>query len=237
MSAALYFRKLCGTMADDDPFIREVDEQIRQDRAQAIWSRYGKIIIAAAVLIVVATAGFRFWDYYQKTQSAAAGDQYLEAIELSNQGNHDEALAALEKIATDGRGQYPALARMRIASELADQGDKPGAMEGFSQIADDGGFPDTLRDIARLRAGLLAVDIELYAEVENRLNALAVAGGPFRHSAREALGIAALKAGENQKALEWFSAIRNDANASSGVRARADVMLNLLAGKGVIADG
>lgn len=224
-------------MADDDTFIREVDEQIRQDRAQELWSRYGKIIIAGAVLIVVATAGFRIWDYYQTAQSAAAGDQYLAAIELSNDGKHDEALAALETISAEGTGQYPALAKMRIASELAAKGDKQTALETFAGIAEDTGFPDMLREIAGLRAGLLSVDIEPYEEVEVRLNSLAVAGGPFRHSAREALGIAALKAGENQKALEWFSAITNDANASGGVRARAQVMLNLLAGKGVKADG
>lgn len=221
----------------DDTFIREVDEQIRQDRAQELWSKYGKLIIAAAVLVVLATAAFTGWNYYKESQAAAQGDQYMEAIALSNEGKHDEAIAALEAIGSQGTGQYPALAKMRIASEMAASGDKQGAMAAFDEIAADSSFSPIFRQVATLRAGLLAVDLEDYTSVESRLSDLSAAGGAFRHSAREALGIAAMKAGDNQKALEWFSAITQDANATAGVRSRAQLMLNILAGKGVKADG
>lgn len=221
----------------DDTFIREVDEQIRQDRAQELWSKYGKLIIAAAVLVVLATAAFTGWNYYKESQAAAQGDQYMEAIALSNEGKHDEAIAALEAIGSQGTGQYPALAKMRIASEMAASEDKQGAMAAFDEIAADSSFSPIFRQVATLRAGLLAVDLEDYTSVESRLSDLSAAGGAFRHSAREALGIAAMKAGDNQKALEWFSAITQDANATAGVRSRAQLMLNILAGKGVKADG
>ncbi len=221
----------------DDTFIREVDEQIRQDRAHELWAKYGRLIIAGAVLIVLATAAFTGWQYYQQNRSGAAGDNYIEAIDLSNEGKHDEALAALEKISSEGPGQYPALAQMRIASEQAAGGDKQAAMETFTRISGDAAFSPVLQEIARLRAGLLAVDLESFEQVESRLASLATAGGPFRHSAREALGIAALKVGQDQKALEYFSAVANDANAANGVRARVQLMLNLLAGKGVKAEG
>ncbi len=221
----------------EDTFIREVDEQIRQDRAQEFWSKYGKYIIALAVLVVIATAAMTGWKYYKDTQAAAQGDQFMEAITLSNDGKHDEAIAALEAIGNDGIGQYPALAKMRIASELAAKDDKAGALIEFDAIAADANFSPVFKQIATLRGALLAVDLEDYASVESRLSELSVAGGPFRHSAREALGIAAMKAGDNQKALEWFSAISNDANAANGVRSRSQLMLNILAGKGVKADG
>jgi len=221
----------------EDTFIREVDEQMRQDRAQALWSKYGRYIIALAVLIVLATAGMRAWQYFEETKAASFGDQYIDAIALSNDGKHDEAIKALEAIGAEGSGQYPALARMRIASEIAAKGDKAAALKEFDAIAADSSFSEVFREVAKLRAGILAVDLEDLSSLEARLNPLAVAGGAFRHSAREALGIAALKAGEDQKALEWFKAIEEDANAAAGVRSRATTMLNLLAGKGVKADG
>ena len=33
----------------DDSFIREVDDEMRQDRLRALWERYGKLLIAVAV--------------------------------------------------------------------------------------------------------------------------------------------------------------------------------------------
>lgn len=224
-------------MADDDTFFREVNEQIRQDRAQALWDRYGKFIIGGAVAIVLGTAATVGWDYYQKSQAAASGDKYLEAIELSGQGNHDQAMAILEEIAENGSNQYPALAQMRLAAEMAGKGENAKALETYTGIAADSSFSPVFREIAQLRGGLLAVDLESYEQVEARLKDLAAAGNAFRHSAREALGIAALKSGNDQMALEWFTAINEDANAQGGVRARAQVMLDLLAGRGVKAEG
>ncbi|MGB7286347.1 MAG: tetratricopeptide repeat protein [Salaquimonas sp.] len=221
----------------EDTFIREVDEQMRQDRAQEFWAKYGKVIIALAVLVVLATAAMTAWKYYKDTEAASFGDQYMKAIALSNEGKHNEAIAALGAIGENGSGQYPALARMRIASETAASGDKAAALAEFDAISKDAGFSEVFQQIATLRGGLLAVDLEDYASVEARLSALAAAGGAFRHSSREALGIAAMKAANNEKALEWFSAITNDANSAQGVKSRAQLMLNILAGKGVKADG
>jgi len=227
---------LQGIMAEDT-FIREVDEQMRQDRARELWSKYGKVVIALAVAVVLATAGMVSWRSYNQSVAAGFGDRFADAIVLSNEGKHDEAIAKLQEIAADGSGQYPALAELRIAGEMAGSGDTKGAMARFDVIAADSGFDQAFRDLAKLRAGLLAVDLEDYSSVEARLTTLAAAGGAYRHSAREALGIAALKAGNDQKALEWFQSIVDDANSVSGVRQRAQTMLNLLAGKGVVSQG
>ena len=55
---------------------REVDEALREDRARTIWKRYGTLIISAALVIVMATAGFVFWRNYQANQNA----QYTAAL-------------------------------------------------------------------------------------------------------------------------------------------------------------
>lgn len=220
----------------DDSFIREVDEQMRQDRARDLWSKYGRVIIGLAVLVVLATAAFRGWEYYAQSRSEAAGDKWLQAIELSADGRHDDALAALEEVAQSEVGQYPALARMRRAGETAASGDAEAAIAAFDAIAADSAFDPVFRDMARLRAGMLAVDAEPLEQVRARLEPLVQAGGAYRHSAREAVGIAAIKAGELQIAHDQFSAIARDAGAVSGARDRAQLMLDYLAGRGVTGE-
>ncbi len=218
----------------DDSFIREVNEELRSDKAEELWKKYGKWAIATAVAIVVGTAMFRGWDYYSKSIAAKSGDQFMSAIELSNDGKHDDAIKMLEKLVGDGSGHYPALAQLRIASELATGGDEAKAIAAYDKISNDTAFNPSFRSIAQLRAGLLAVDESSLDEVTKRLQSLAAAGAPFRHSAREGLGLANYKAGKESEALKWFEAIANDAEAGTGIRGRANIMLDLLAGKGVV---
>ena len=221
----------------DDSFIREVDEELRHDRLQGLWNRYGWMLIAAALLIVLATAAWRGWEYYTERRAAAAGDSFMSAIELAKKGQHDEAVAALEKLRDEAHGAYPALASLRIAGELESEGKAEDAIKAFDAIATDNNVDEVFRSIAQLRAGLLAVDHEDYAGVKKRLEQLAVAGGYYRHLAREALGLSAWKAGENTEALDWFQKIADDSESSSNIRARAALMLDMLAGKGVKQSG
>lgn len=217
----------------DDSFIREVEEELRSDQLKTFWDKYKVFIIVGAVAIVVGTAGYRFWDYRQNTLAAESGSRFLAAVELSNEGQHEDAITALEALTKDGSGQYPALAKIRLAAEFAKNGNPQKGIEAFDAIANDTGFDETLRNVARLRAGLLLVDHGSYDQVADRLQLMADTGKAFRHSAREGLGLAAWKQKKFDNALVWFQAIVEDQAAPGGVRERARIMMELLAGLGV----
>ncbi len=216
----------------DDSFIREVDEELRSDRMHDFWVKYGKIVIGVAVAIVVVTAGYRGYKYYMKSQAENAGDAFMAAVSLSRQNKHDEAIKALEKLADNGPESYAALANMRMASELAGKGDIKGAVAAYDKIAGNSKIDQSYRDIAQLRAGLLLVDSGSREDVVKRVGALAKPGTPFRHSAREALGLAAWKAGDLKEAARNFNKIAEDQDAPTAMRGRANLMLDLIAGKG-----
>ena len=59
-----------------ETFIREVDENLRRDQAEAVFKRYGKWLIAAAVLLLVAVAVWLFWKNQQAEQAAANSEQF-----------------------------------------------------------------------------------------------------------------------------------------------------------------
>lgn len=221
----------------EDTFIREVDEELRHDQIKGLWSRFGNVVIGVAILVVVATAGYRGWEYWTDRQAGQSGDAFIAATELSDQGKGDEAIAALEKLIADGSGAYPALARLRIAGEKQKKGDPAAAMADFEAIAADASLDKAFRDVARLRAGLIAVDREGYDQVKARLEPMAGGGEAYRSVAREALGLSAWKAGAFDEAAKWFRQIVDDAGESGNVRDRASLMLDLLAGKGVTGQG
>ena len=216
----------------DALFIREVNEEIRQDQARAVWRRFGPIAIAAAVVVVLGTAGWVAWDYWTTSKANASGDRFSQALTLANEGKNDEAIAALEALEADGYGAYPLLARMRAATVLADKGDFEGAVREFDAVASDTSIPVSLRDMARLRAGLILVDHGSDADVAARVEPLSADTHALRHSAREALALAAWKAGRTADALKLFDQIAADAVAPRNNRERATLMAELIRGSG-----
>ena len=216
----------------DDSFIREVNEELRQDQMQAIWKRYGWVLISAAVAVVIATAGYRAWDWYVSSQANASGDRFLQALTLSAEGKTAESAAELEALQKDGYGSYPLLARMRAATLLAQDGKVDEAVKAFDEVAADGSVTDAIRAMASLRAAMLLVDHGTYEDVARRAEPLSADSSELRHSAREALGLAAWKAGRSGDALKLFQQITADKGAPANLRQRATIMSELINGAG-----
>lgn len=216
----------------DDSFIREVNEELRQDQARALWDRFGPIAIGIALAVVLATAAWVAWEYWTTNRANASGDRFSQALALASEDKQDEALAALQALEADGYGAYPVLARMRAATVLNAKGDKAGAVAAFDAVAADRSIDEPVRDMARLRAGLILVDSGSYAEVSARVEALAVDTNALRHAARETLGLAAWKEGRGADALVLFEQISADNFAPRNLRERATLMSELIRGSG-----
>lgn len=217
---------------DNDSFIREVNEELRSDRISSVWRRFRYYIIGGAALIVLGTAGYRGYEYWHSHNASVYGDQFIAALELAKDNKADDALAALQKLEAEGGGSYPVLARLRSATLLSQKGDAAGAIAAFNQVAGDSSVPQIVRDVAKMRAAWLLIDTGTYAQVSAEVEVMAVPNHALRHSAREALGLSAYKAGDIQKAKKWFQDIANDAQSPRNVANRAQIMLDTIAASG-----
>ncbi|WP_350333802.1 tetratricopeptide repeat protein [Coralliovum pocilloporae] len=215
----------------DSNFIREVDEELRQDQLRSLWDRFGPFILLTAVLIVVGTTGYRGWQYWQASEAATNGDKFLAALELAENGDHLGAEAALLALASDSSGGYPLLARFRAASAKAEAGEKEAAIADFDAVASAASDSALLRDMASLRAAMLALDVvEDRKAVEARLLPLSEPGAAYVHSAREIQGLLAYKHDDFAAATTVFEGLVNDATTPQGIRVRSERMLSLIAG-------
>lgn len=221
-----------GRTMSDESFFREVDQELRQDQAKAVWTRYGTVIIAGAVLVVLATAAWVGWNYWTDMRANRSGDAYSQALALASEGRTEEAQAALAALEADGYGAYPVLARMRGATLLAEAGDHAAAVSGFDSVSNDRAVPASIREMASLRAGLLLVDHGTYDDVSSRVEALTGEANPLRHSAREALALSAWKEARFGDAMSLFDSIADDESAPRNARQRAEMMSELIRGSG-----
>jgi len=213
----------------DESFFREVNEEIRQDRTRVLWARYGRWLIALAILAIVVTAGYVAWREYSISQANASGDEYLAALDLASAGKNDEALNALNALSDKGYGAYRDLARMRAASVLEAKGDKAGAVAAFDKVSADGNAPKPIRNMAAVRAAYILVDTGSVEDVASRVQQLSGDTEPLRFAARETMGLAAWKAGDMAEAKRLFDQLSDDQATPNGIALRTRLMLELIA--------
>ena len=168
----------------DDGFLREVEEELRRERLEKIWRQYGNYIIAAAVLIVVGVAGFKYYESSRLSAAQATGARYQEAIALAEDGKEGSAAKEFETIASEGGKGYRALARLQLAGTLLKEGKRDEAFKTFEVLADDSSADDMLRQYAALQAASLRLGKADFTEMQNRLNPLIGDESPWRYSAR-----------------------------------------------------
>jgi hypothetical protein len=210
---------------------QEVDEEVRREQLKKLWQRYGNYIVAACVVVVLAVAAWRGYDWWQSKKAAEAGAAFEQAVSLAASGKHDEAEAAFAKLATDGTAGYRILARLREAAQIA-RTDPKAAVKAYDEIAADRSLDQTMRDLATLRAAYLLVDTSSYGDSRARLEPLTEASRPFRHSARELLALSAWKEGDMGAARQWTDAILTDPQSPPDTRSRAEVLSELISASG-----
>ncbi len=208
---------------------REVDEEFRRSKAEAVWSKYSGLILAACAIIVLGVAGYRYFEWQREKTAAEAGAKFEAALQLTQTGKTAEGEAAVAKIAGENSGVYKALAQFRVAGELGKK-DAPAAIKAYDALAADATLDKALQDIARLRAGALAVDVLPLADVEQRLSLLASPTSNWRHSAHELLAASAMKAGNIEKARTHFDTIIIDRDAPAAIKSRAELLIGLTRG-------
>ncbi|WP_026873496.1 tetratricopeptide repeat protein [Inquilinus limosus] len=205
---------------------REVDEALREDRVKAIWNRYGRLIVAGAVAIVLGTAAFVGWRSYSQSQ---AQSQTRALVDAQQQAAADPQNAAsiYAAVAADSSADRAALARLLEARADLDAGKRDEAGKTYEQIAGDSGVNPVVRDLARLYAVTARLDDGDPAALDTKLAPLAADGSPWRASARELQGLLALRQGDKAKAREIFEALAKDPASPPGVRSRADQLLSI----------
>jgi len=205
---------------------QEVDEEVRRERLQKLWDRYGHYAIAACVLVVLGVGAWRGYQWWETKRAVEASTKFDIALKLSGEGKHAEAEAAYAQLAREGTSGYRLLARMREAAELAER-DPKAAVAAYDTLAADSAAGQPLQDLAVVRAGLLLVDTAPLSEIVQRLEPVTGAKAPFRHTAREIIATAALRAGDAAAVKKWCDMINADPETPADLRSRAEMLMTL----------
>lgn len=214
----------------DDLIFREVDEDVRRERMEAVWKRYGGIALGVAVLIVAGVAGSVWWKDYQKSEREQQGAQFEAAQALLVDGQAAEAAAVFDKLATDGNSGYQVLAAIQAAEARAEAGEGDAALAAYDRMIESGLGSERQQEVLKLKAALLALELQGGDAALDRLGELTDGDSPFQNPAREIKASALLAKGDRDGAIAELKAIAEDTSASAAQRDRVSRFLITLGG-------
>lgn len=211
-------------MSNPESFINEVTEEVRRDKLFGYFRRYGWIGIVAVLMIVGAAAYREYQLAAKQAESEAFGNAVLDALDQDDATARSTALAAVQ-----APGQRQAL--LNLLQSTDPETDKAATLAALTAVADDATLPASYRDLAVLRRVIVAGSDLPAADRRALLDPIAAPGRPYRPLALEQLALLSVETGETAAAITALEALRQDQEATPGLRRRVEQVIVALGGK------
>jgi len=211
-------------VSNPESFINEVTEEVRRDKLFGYFRRYGWIGIVAVLMIVGAAAYREYQLAAKQAESEAFGNAVLDALDQDDAAVRSTALAAVQ-----APGQRQALLNLLQSSDP--ETDRAATLAALTAVADDATLPASYRDLAVLRRVIVAGTDLPAADRRALLDPIAAPGRPYRPLALEQLALLSVETGETAAAITALEALRQDQEATPGLRRRVEQVIVALGGK------
>lgn len=202
-------------------FMREVDDAVREDDLKNFGSRYG---IWIGLVVVVGLASLAGWIFYNNSLDEEAGvrsEEYVAAIDSVKRNNLDGAVAALKPLEDAKQEGYKAAAKLMQANIALEKQDATAAIAGYKAIIADTDLPQPFRDLALIRQTTAEFDTLKPQDIIDRLKPLAVPGSPWFGSAGEMVALSYLNLEKPDLAGPLFAQLAKDDSVPPTIRSRA----------------
>lgn len=219
-----------ATTPDDtsEAFLREVDENLRRDQAQAMVKRFGPLVIGGVLLLLAAIGGWMYWQDRQ-AKAAAVDSETLSSAMNDIAANKDAAATPkLTQLVNSPSSGIAVEAKLTQAAQAIKSNQRATAIAIYRGIAADKSAAQPFRDVSTLRLTAMEFDAIKPEEVISRLDSLAKPGNAWFGSAGELTAMAMIKLGRKAEAGRMFAAIAADKTVPETIRSRAVPMAGTL---------
>ena len=209
-----------------EEFIREVDEDIREEQRIKLWKKVLPYVVSVSLGIVIFTSGFVFWENYTKKNNQKLGDDFTAAVQLAKEEDIDAALIALDSIVDKGSDGYATIAKMKKASLLIENGNIEKGLDIYLDL-EKNAIDQSFRDIATILFVINSMDKsdpEILLEKVKPLEASNI----WKSSALELKAFIFLKKNDKKSAKETFKNILEMKSSPSSLSKRARNMIEFL---------
>ena len=210
-------------------FIREVNEDVRTEKAILFWNKYKYYIIGIIVLILAITISKNVYESNKKETSLKQAVVF-ERI-MSNKTSSVDKIKELEEFAKSAKYGYRDIAYFNIYSMQLESGDIASAIDTLKTIikkATDSSFKDlAILKLATLNFAQNDITDSQKTEIIKLLSKIS-ASKPFYFSAQFVLGVIYISQNNPNLAKTTFDRIVENEKTPIGLKSQSLNMLNFL---------
>ena len=213
-----------------EEFIREVDEELKEEKQAKLWKKIAPYLISIAGGIVLFTTFTVGWQSYITKKTQAMGDDFSAAVQLISEQDKDAAILALDKVTESNSDGYITLAKLKKASLLIEDGRVNEGLKIYLEL-EKTAVDSSFRDMSTIFYVLNAMDILPSMDLIQKIDKLTNSNNPWSSTARELKAFLYLKANNQNESIKIFQNLSEQPNIPSDLKNRAKDMLNFLSKK------
>ena len=206
----------------------DLEEQEQLETLKAWWKRWGNYVIYGVFALLIAVAGYQYWNIHTAKQAAGASahfDAMNQALEAGNTKTaREEGAVLIDKF---GATPYATRAAMMLASINAQNNDMKSATAQLQWVIEHT-KEAALKDVSRLRLAGLLLDEKQYDAALKELNAAHTDAYAPRFD--DVKGDVYLAQGKTTEARAAYSAAYAKLKENSPLRGVVEMKLDSLGG-------
>lgn len=213
---------------ENDAFIREVSEDVKNDQLKEIWKKYGLWIVLGVAAILTIAVSWETIKAKRIEKSAELTETFAYAVSLQNQGKYDQALAIYERIEKDGHEIYGDVAKLQISNIYFEQGKVVEGVRLLEEIVNNKKVNKDLHEMSAIKLATYKLDVAPKEEVLALLTPIATSQSSWANIAKEMSAMLYIREGDLVQARAMYQSILDSADADEDLRARVKDMLSTL---------
>lgn len=202
-------------MSESDGFLREIEEELKADRARRQLKIWGPWVLGAVLAVVIGTASYSLWKNWTHKRYEQNSFELQTSLYLFTEG---KTLAALEGLKGDFGDTLSA--KFLKAAYLENVSE---AVAIYNEIIAATDTPETYRGLATLLSVWRQYDEAEPAALRAKLSSIMEPTSPWRHLGRELDLLLASKMGDMENAQTQYENLLTDGATPADVRARLDI--------------
>ena len=205
----------------------EVDEDIRKERYQNLWSNYGKYIIAFLMLIVIAFSLTQYFQAKNISDNKAILDMYYSAAEGIEKNQLDFANNEFEIVYNQKNKMLAALSGFKMSETYLNNNQKEEAILLLEKIVDNRSLESIYRELALYKYIMINFENIDISSIEKKIVSIGVNKNTLHPYFQEIIGIKYLTAGNIEKANSVFTDLLLNEDTPFDLKMRLDKLIQI----------
>ena len=205
----------------------EVDEDIRKEKYQNLWIKYGKYLIGFIVLIVLIFSTTQYLQSKKISDNKKILDIYFSAAESMEENQLDAAIQNLENVYIEKNKVLVAFSGYKLSEIYLKNDEKEKALITLDKIISNIALDSIYRELALYKYIMIDFDNLELGYIDEKLNSIKTPKRILAPYFQEIIGIKHLTLGNINKAKTIFNALELNENTPFDLRIRLDKLIQI----------